>query len=328
MPVRHSLSNSTAKMADNRIPVMVSTSPVHRGTPSKSPLRHDCRLPPPSPTVPEEPTTWRTIPPGFRLQLRPWPGDAAVAAGQENRGSSPRGGRQHAACCRSGRLLSSSGVVVTQLSPRQIAELREVWADLQDEPGANQAAQTDDAVCRAWLDAWLAGVLSSYGQVTSASLDDLLAQRNEAEERPLARAYVERVVTCLMPGRDREGWRQGHADVMVQEHCREHGYQVSGAVTDRFGYQSWRIAVPGRVGLECNGELCLLTFPGGYTWPEFGHSSEGARQALEDQLRLLDAYAEPATRTVTRKRALRRSRTELRLSDGTVLWHGGGTRRR
>lgn len=220
---------------------------------------------------------------------------------------------------------------MTQLSSRQLAELREVWEELQDEPDAKQAPQTDDAVCRAWLDTWLAGVLSSDRRVTSADLDDLLVQQDDAKDQPLTRAYVERVATCLMPDRDREPRWCAQADVMVQEHCRERGYQVSGAVTNRFGYRNWRIAIPGRDGqvhLECNGEVCLLTFPGRFTWPEFGYSPDEARQALEDQLRLLDAYAEPGTRTVTRKRALRRSRAELHLSDGTVLWHGGGTRSR
>lgn len=77
-----------------------------------------------------------------------------------------------------------------------------------------------------------------------------------------------------------------------------------------------------------NDEVFLLTFSGGFTWPEFGYEPQEAREALHHQLRLLDSYADPATRMVSVKRALRRPRTELHLSDGTVLWRRGGRRAR
>jgi hypothetical protein len=221
-----------------------------------------------------------------------------------------------------------SVVGVTLLSARQVTELRVVWSDLESEPDAADPPTTDDAVCRAGLDAWLAGVISSDGRLTGTSLNDLLALEPDAEDHPTARAYVERVVAVVMPNRGCEPpWYGGFA-VVIREHCRERSYRVDDAGRDRFGYRSWHIEVPDRAGpvhLSFNGETVLLTFPGGFSWPEFGSLPAEANQALEDQLRLLDAYADPTTRTTRVRRALRSGRTELHLSDGTVLWrHGGG----
>jgi hypothetical protein len=115
----------------------------------------------------------------------------------------------------------------------------------------------------------------------------------------------------------------------VRDHCEARGYGAAGGESDRFGYRNWGIEVPnrrGRVGLSINGEVFLLDFPGGFTWPEFGYSQEEADEALADQLRLVDAYADPATRVISVKRILRPRRTELHISDGTVLWRRGGKR--
>lgn len=221
----------------------------------------------------------------------------------------------------------SAGIAVSELSPRQLSGLGEVGDDLQGEPDARQVPQTDDQAGRAWLEAWVAGVLSSHGEVTAAMLDDLLDQQRATREHPTAQAYVNRVLTVVMPNRDRQPSWYAEADVIVADHCRRRGYRVSDGVTDRFGYRSWKIAVSGRfkeVALQLNGEVILLTFPGRFTWPEFAYTAQEAHEALLDQLRLLDAYADPGTRTVRRQRLLRRPRTELRLSDGTVLWRHGG----
>src|SRR5690606_7932143 len=48
-----------------------------------------------------------------------------------------------------------------------------------------------------------------------------------------------------------------------------------------------------------SGDLFDLTFPGGYLWIEFAHDPEDHRQAPDELLRILDAYADPATKTVT-----------------------------
>lgn len=80
------------------------------------------------------------------------------------------------------------------------------------------------------------------------------------------------------------------------------------------------------VRLSLNGEAVLQAFPGGFASPDFGYSPGDAKDALEDQLRRLDSYADPAPRTVLVRRALLRPRRELHLSDGTVLWRRGGRR--
>jgi hypothetical protein len=217
---------------------------------------------------------------------------------------------------------------VTPLSARQVREVRRVWRDLGSEPDAAEPPNTDDAVCRAGLDAWLAGVVSSRGRLTETSLNDLLDLEAEAKDHPVARAYVEQVLAAVMPNRATEPPRDNGFTVAIREHCRERGYRVDDGVRDRFGYRTWNVEVPDRPGpvqLSLNGETVLLTFPGGFTWPEFGYLPADANEALEGQLHLLDAYAGPATRTVRVRRALRSPRTELHLSDGTVLWrHGGG----
>ena len=220
---------------------------------------------------------------------------------------------------------------MTELSKRQVVDLQRVWRDLRSEPDAAETPITADTVFRAGLDAWLAGVLSSDGRITDTSLDDLLDLQREARDHPVARAYVDRVVTAVMPNRAEEPRWYADLAVTIREHCRQHSYQVSAGIRDRFGYRTWQIDVPSREGpvqLTFNGEVLLLSFPGGFTWPEFAYAPEDSIDALQDQLRLLDSYADPATRTVSVKRALRSPRTELHLSDGTVLWRRGGRRAR
>ncbi|MFL6133618.1 MAG: hypothetical protein ACJ72A_12480, partial [Nocardioidaceae bacterium] len=223
----------------------------------------------------------------------------------------------------------SASVDVTRLSRRQVAELQRVWRDLRSEQGAAEPPDTDDSVFRAGLDAWLTGVISSDGRLADTSLDDLLDLEREAKDHAVARAYVDRVVAVVVPRREAEPpWHAELADV-IREHCRERGYGLSDGGRDRFGYRTLSITVPNREGpveLSLNGETFLLTFPGGFTWPEFEYAPEAAKAALQDQLRLVDSYADPDTRTVSVKRALRSPRTELHLSDGTVLRRHGGRR--
>lgn len=218
---------------------------------------------------------------------------------------------------------------MTLLSARQVTELRGIWRDLESEPDAAAPPKTDDAVCRAGLDAWLAGVISSEGRLTDAALNDILALEAEAEDHPVARGYVGRVLAAVIPNRGSEPpWYAGFT-VAVREHCRKRGYRVDDGVRDRFGYRIWNVEVPDRPGpvqLSLNGETFLLTFPGGFSWPEFGYLPAEVNEALNDQLRLLDSYADPATRTIKVRRVLRSPRTELHLSDGTVLWRHGGRR--
>jgi hypothetical protein len=116
-----------------------------------------------------------------------------------------------------------SVVGVPPWSARQVTELRAVWRDLESEPDAADPPTSDDAVCRAGLYAWLAGVISSDGQLTDTALNDLLALEADAEDHPTARAYVERVVAVVMPNRGSEPpWYAGFA-VVIREHCRERG---------------------------------------------------------------------------------------------------------
>lgn len=215
------------------------------------------------------------------------------------------------------------------LSKRQIIALEGVWSDLAGAPDSDWPPQTDNAVCLAALDAWMAGVISSHGRVDEQSLQDLLDLADDAKSHGVARRYVDRVVELVMPHRADEPPRYSAFAEIVRDHCEARGYGATGGESDRFGYRNWDIEVSnrqGRVRLSINGEVFLLDFPGDFTWPEFGYSQEQADEALADQLRLLDAYADPATRAVSVKRFLRPRRTELHMSDGTVLWRRGGKR--
>src|SRR4051794_26739613 len=102
------------------------------------------------------------------------------------------------ASCEDGNPSHRCGAV-TQLSKRQFRDLQRVWDELRDEPDAAERPSTDDAMCRDWLEAWLAGVISSHGRLTSAALDDLLDLAREAKEHRRARAYVDRVVAAAVP---------------------------------------------------------------------------------------------------------------------------------
>jgi hypothetical protein len=216
---------------------------------------------------------------------------------------------------------------VNQLSKRQIIALEAVWSDSQREPDAVGPPQTDNAAFLALLDSWIAGVISSQGQVDDRSLQDLLDLADGAKAHPVAHDYFARVVDLVMPNRTHgPPLYTAFADT-VREHCEARGYTAAGGESDRFGYRYWDIEVPhrqGRVRLSINGEVFLLNFPGGFMWADFGYSEEEAEEALADQLQLLDAYADPATQVMSVKRILRPRRSELHISDGTVLWRRGG----
>ncbi len=93
---------------------------------------------------------------------------------------------------------------MTRLSQRQVTDLQRVWQELRNEPDAAETPSTNDAVCRDRLDAWLAGVMSGKGRLTTAALDDLLDLEREAKDHHRARAYVDRVVAIVMPTREAE----------------------------------------------------------------------------------------------------------------------------
>ena len=104
------------------------------------------------------------------------------------------------------------------------------------------------------------------------------------------------------------------------------GYAVQSPGADDDGYLVFLMSIPGRDGeakLSFNGEMFLLDLRGGYTWPEFGYTDEEAQEAFRDQLALLSAYADPATKEVEVKRRLRRARLELHVSNGAVLRRHG-----
>lgn len=213
------------------------------------------------------------------------------------------------------------------LSKRQVNALECVWSDLWDAPEAEGPPQTDNAVCLARLDAWLAGVISGHGHVSEQSLQDLLDLADEAKSHLVARRYVDWVVELVMPHRTDEPPRYSAFAEIVRDHCEARGNGASGGERDRFGYRNWDIKVPNRKGrarLSISGEVVLLDLTGGFTWTECGYSKEEVEEALAHQLRLLDAYADPATRVISAKRFLRPGRTELHISDGAVLWRGAG----
>ena len=79
--------------------------------------------------------------------------------------------------------------------------------------------------------------------------------------------------------------------------------------------------MPGRgaVRFGLDGEVFALSFPGGYSWAEFAYQDDEREEALADQLRFLDAYADARTREVLVTRRFRRDRRELQVSNGAVL---------
>lgn len=121
----------------------------------------------------------------------------------------------------------------------------------------------------------------------------------------------------------------GVLDRATQQHCLEHGYTIEGWCLAQDGYRVVVLRVPdqeGTVRLAYNGEVFLLSFPGGYDWADFAYQDEEREDVLEEQLRFLDVYATPPTVEATVKRRFRRDRRELRLSNGAVLRNRGWSR--
>jgi hypothetical protein len=117
-----------------------------------------------------------------------------------------------------------------------------------------------------------------------------------------------------------------HLAAQVERYGEIRGYGVQSLGADDGGYLVFLMSIPGRDGeakLSFNGEVFLLDLPGGYTWPEFGYTDEEAQEAFRDQLALLSAYADPATKEVEVTRRLRRARLELHVSNGAVLRRHG-----
>ena len=112
-----------------------------------------------------------------------------------------------------------------------------------------------------------------------------------------------------------------HLAELVERHRLDRGYRAEDTGM-KDGYRSFSIDVPGKdaaVRLAFNGEVFLLSFPGGYSWAEFAYRDEDRDEALSDLLRFLDAYADPGTQEVTVRRRLRPHRRELHVSNGAVL---------
>ena len=112
----------------------------------------------------------------------------------------------------------------------------------------------------------------------------------------------------------------------VTRHCADQGYAVVGPATDKHGYLTFQVSIPGQgspAGIALNGEVFCLTFPAGYGWTEYAQTPADTAETLADVLAFLDAYADPATREVEVKRRLRRTRLELHMSNGAVLRRRG-----
>lgn len=258
--------------------------------------------------------------------------------------SPPRPGRRGApASCRAARaesldhgpearptacqtlLMTSRGL---QLSPRQLALLAEVQTKLGHRTGIGRVPVTDDDVALAVLESWIAGVLSSQGRVTARSVRDLLEQQIDSRPASDAERLIDSAVAAILPARESDRhWPEAQVAV-VKDHCADHGYTWADLGHDELGYVRWSVTcTPGVAAaqLSTNGEVVQLSFPGGYSWAEFGYSADGSGAALASQLRLLDAYAKPARQEVLARRWLGR-RKELHLADGTRLWRRGGSR--
>ena len=213
-----------------------------------------------------------------------------------------------------------------RLSPRQ----QEALAQLQGKLTPATPPATDDEVTLAGLDAWIAGVLSSQGQVAAKSVRYLLEQQVEATPGSAASTMVDAVVAVVLPVRGvDDDWPNGQAAVVI-DHCSSNNYRVDQQGPEEFGWVRWSIdcatdgTKPAR--LSTDGEVVELSFPGGYTWAEYGYNADDSAVALTQQLRLLSAYAATSSQDVLARRWLGRQRRELHLSDGTRLWRGGGSR--
>ena len=218
---------------------------------------------------------------------------------------------------------------MVQLSPRQLASLAEIQGGLSVRPESGRAPTEDDEVSLAVLDAWIAGVLSSGGQASAASVRDLLELQLDSRPASHSERLIDSVVAVVLPSREvDDDWPAAQLAV-VKDHCRSRGYVLEEEGFDEFGSVRWSVtcgddATP--VRMSTNGELVTVSFPGGYSWTEFGYSADESGAALATQLRLVDAYADPATREVLARRWFGRRRRELHIAGGTKLWRSGGSR--
>ena len=85
------------------------------------------------------------------------------------------------------------------LSAAQRADLERLWRELGAAYPMASPPETDDEVVAAALDAWIAGVLSSEGRFSSASLRDLAELIKESEPEGRVTALAERTLTVVRP---------------------------------------------------------------------------------------------------------------------------------
>jgi hypothetical protein len=68
-----------------------------------------------------------------------------------------------------------------RLSSNQVAHLEQIWAELTTSYPAAGPPETDVEVAAVALDAWIAGVVSSNGTLTSAAVRDLVDLFDEVD---------------------------------------------------------------------------------------------------------------------------------------------------
>lgn len=88
-----------------------------------------------------------------------------------------------------------------QLSAAQLVDLERLWSELAWAYPMASPPENDDDVLAAALDAWIAGVISSEGCVSTASIDDLADVIKGLGAEGQAAAFAQRVVALVRPAR-------------------------------------------------------------------------------------------------------------------------------
>lgn len=88
-----------------------------------------------------------------------------------------------------------------QLSATQVGDLERLWSELGLAYPMASPPEHDDEVLAAAFDAWIAGVVSSEGRVSTASIDDLADVVKGLGAEGRAAAFAQRVVAVVRPAR-------------------------------------------------------------------------------------------------------------------------------
>ncbi|QKE85141.1 hypothetical protein [Arthrobacter sp. NEB 688] len=88
-----------------------------------------------------------------------------------------------------------------QLSAAQLVDLERLWSELGLAFPMASPPESDDEVLAAALDAWIAGVVSSEGRMSTASVDELTNVIKGLGAGGRAAAFAQRVVAVVRSAR-------------------------------------------------------------------------------------------------------------------------------